>query len=144
MNKELTQVAWARDDTAVARRVRDLKNSGLSPLLAAGSAAGNTNPIALHAPHNDYQRQNTISNALPALAAVESIKGQALDNKLKSLQARYFGMPEWLVGIQRIIGELPHDNILYKGVMKIAKFLVLLIRMEMYLLLNLQMILHLG
>lgn len=49
-NKKLTEAAWARDDTAVQRRVADMQAAGINPLLAAGGGAPNTSPIKMEAP----------------------------------------------------------------------------------------------
>lgn len=48
--KDMQQQAWAREDNATQRRVEDLKAAGLSPTLAAGSAAQASAPIQTHAP----------------------------------------------------------------------------------------------
>lgn len=48
MNKRaerLTRESWARDDTAVQRKVRDLEAAGLSKTLAAGGGADNSTPM---------------------------------------------------------------------------------------------------
>jgi len=48
--KDMQAISWAREDNAVSRRVADLKRAGLSPVLAAGSAASSSSPIAMSAP----------------------------------------------------------------------------------------------
>lgn len=63
--KSLQKVMFEREDNAVQRRVNDLKNAGLSPVLAAGSSANAGPVISTSAP----QRGNDLQGYL-ALAQV--------------------------------------------------------------------------
>ena len=51
--KEMQQQSWARDDNAIQRRLKDLQAAGLSPTLAAGSAASNAGVVSTSAPQRD-------------------------------------------------------------------------------------------
>jgi hypothetical protein len=48
--KDLQQDIFAREDTSIARRVKDLQASGLSPVLAAGQGAGSGAVVQTHPP----------------------------------------------------------------------------------------------
>lgn len=48
--KDLQKIIFSREDNAVRRRVYDLRKAGLSPTLAAGSAAGAGSVISTSAP----------------------------------------------------------------------------------------------
>lgn len=51
-NEALMREQWGREDNAVQRRSQDLARAGMSPLLAAGSAAGAGNVVSMTAPQS--------------------------------------------------------------------------------------------
>ena len=82
--KELQRSIFGREDTSIARRVADLKASGLSPVLAAGQGAGTGPIISTRPPEVDT---SSIINGYIALATMQ--KDFAVkDQQLKVLQSQ--------------------------------------------------------
>lgn len=72
--KALQQTMFEREDTAVQRRMADLKAAGLNPNLAAGSAAG-AGSVVSRSTTNDVN----IGAALDTIAAKNQIKMQNVE-----------------------------------------------------------------
>ncbi len=61
--KDLQKIIFGREDNAVQRRVSDLRKAGLSPTLAAGSAAGAGSVISTSAPQRLSDLQGYLAMA---------------------------------------------------------------------------------
>lgn len=83
--KEVQEKTWAREDNAVQRRVKDLEAAGLSPVLAAGSAASSSAPIQVTTPQFN---PNASEKSNAARALMSDLKLQQQDSAIKREQFR--------------------------------------------------------
>lgn len=84
--KDLQKQIFAREDNSVQRRVDDLVAAGLSPTLAAGSAANAGQAIETQSLHNDYSPQTMPTYGLSSMlgAGLDALRAVGELNKQKA------------------------------------------------------------
>lgn len=91
--KELNNITMRREDTAIQRRVNDLINSGLSPLLATGSSAssatfsGGSSPVSTAVQGLYHDPKSTPLNLPNAVNTYYDIKQKQAQTKVMDAQA---------------------------------------------------------
>ena len=110
--KSLQHTIFQREDTAVARRMADLKNAGLSATLAAGSAANAGQAISTKAPEkqSNLEAMMTLANVQTRLAEQQRAQTEA-----DIAKQRLFG--ENLANVGSFITSLGKANNLYQNVL---------------------------
>lgn len=77
--QNLQKDIFAREDTSIQRRVKDLRRAGLSPVLAAGQGAGTGGIVSTNAPQtNAFDKAAEAMTLAKVEADIETTKAQKL------------------------------------------------------------------
>lgn len=87
--KEQNQITRDREDTAVQRRIDDLRKAGLSPTLAAGSAAQAGNVVKPEAPQVKVSPAQAAAQALSLMQMKADISKTNAEALVKQTEAEY-------------------------------------------------------
>ena len=104
---DLQKQSWAREDNATQRRVADLTAAGLSPTLAAGSAASTSSPINLQAPQANFDLQQKRINSRNLLQQKKQIAQTMAQTQLLKDQAEQAKSNTALINTNQAIKQ--HD-----------------------------------
>lgn len=85
---DLQKQSWERQDNAVQRRAADLEKAGLNRVLAAGSAAETSAPIALSSPDVRQDSSSELDALIRTIATGQQISQSKADVGLKHAQTR--------------------------------------------------------